>query len=374
MRLPAIPRRFWFTLHSWVGLKLSLFMGFILLTGTLATLAHEIDWLLTPAMRVSPVDDDAPRASWGTLAANAARAQPGWTVERIGAPIDPWFAARVTISRGEQTRYVHLHPATGAVQGTSGFFNVHRFLRNTHRHLMLPVKYGVPIVCSLALLLAVSLVSSLSIYKRWWRGFFAWPRRDNRRRFWGDLHRLGGVWSLWFVLLMAVTGVWYLVEELGAEAPRFDDLGRGGVEAAQPFAPDARRIDALVAAAQARWPSLRIAEVMPPRADDDALVVNGQADAILVRPRANAVGVRADSGAVTGVIEGHRLSLHQRISEAADPLHFGTFGGLPTKLLWFAFGLVLTGLSFSGAVLYALRVRAAWREDRVPDAAPAYAS
>ncbi|MDX5331144.1 MAG: PepSY domain-containing protein, partial [Caulobacteraceae bacterium] len=40
--------RIWWEVHQWVGLKFSILLSFILLTGTLATLSHEIDWLLRP--------------------------------------------------------------------------------------------------------------------------------------------------------------------------------------------------------------------------------------------------------------------------------------------------------------------------------------
>ena len=44
-----------------------------------------------------------------------------------------------------------------------------RIFRNMHRHLMMPVKWGVPIVSPLAVLLLVSLATSFVVY--WWR----WP-------------------------------------------------------------------------------------------------------------------------------------------------------------------------------------------------------
>ena len=59
-------RSLWWVVHSWIGLKLSIFLTFILATGTFAVFAHEIDWLATPAMRVSPRSE--PVASWGALA------------------------------------------------------------------------------------------------------------------------------------------------------------------------------------------------------------------------------------------------------------------------------------------------------------------
>ena len=47
----------------------------------------------------------------------------------------------------------------------------------------------------------------------------------------------------------------------------------------------------------------------------------------------------------------------------ADPLHFGTFGGYWTKTLWFLFGVILTGLSATGAMIYVLRIAKTEREE-----------
>jgi uncharacterized iron-regulated membrane protein len=60
---------------------------------------------------------------------------------------------------------------------------------------------------------------------------------------------------------------------------------------------------------------------------------------------------------VMEVVRGEELSLHQRISEAADPLHFGTWGGLSTRIIWFLCGAALTGLAVTGVLIYALRLR-----------------
>ena len=85
----------------------------------------------------------------------------------------------------------------------------------------------------------------------------------------------------------------------------------------------------------------------------------GQADALLVRDRSNAVWLNPDDGSVLLVARGEDLSVHQRISEMADPLHFGTLGGFATKIVWFLAGVLLTGLSVTGVMIYSLRLRAA---------------
>ena len=352
-------RSMWWTVHAWAGLKLSIFMTFVLATGTLAVLAHELDWLVTPAMRVAP--QDAPRASWGQVAAAAQAEVPG-RVQVVYGPIDPWFAAEVWIDDGgERIRRVYVNPWTAEVTGQGGWGNIHRFLRNTHRHLMLPVKYGVPIVCSLALVLLVSLVTGLVTYKKFWRGFFRRPNwGGGARRLSGDLHRLAGLWSLWFVALMIVTGLWYLVEELGGEAPPHPQPPERLPAMSAPVGP---QLDALVARAQAAYPTLRIKEVrLGSGKNARGVVVSGQADAVLVRDRSNAVWVDPDAERVIMVSRGEDLNMHQRISEMADPLHFGTWGGIAAKLAWFLFGVLLTGLSVTGVMIYSLRLKTAHRE------------
>ncbi len=352
-------RSLWWTVHHWLGLKLSLFMSFVLLTGTFATLAYEIDWLIFPPMRV--VVQDRPYASWGAWAAGAETAEPGADIITLSAPVDPWFAASALMIRpsGESV-YVQVDPWTGRATGVVPWGNAHRFLRNIHRHLMMPVEIGVPIVTSMGFVLLGSLVTGLVAYKKFWRGWLKWPRwrrgRPGEARHWtGRLHRWLGLWSLWFVALMAVTSVWYLVEQLGAAAPPLP-TPEVGTRGADPQGPE---LDQVVAVARAAQPDLRIRAISFPYDGDPGIIVEGQARAILVRDRTNAVFVEPDELRALLSTRGERLGVHQRISEMADPLHFGTWGGLATKLIWFVFGLALTALSVSGVAIYSLRLKRA---------------
>ena len=353
-------RRLWFDLHSWVGLKLFVLMGFICMTGTLAVLAQEIDWLLHEEMRVAPRET---RVGWERLVAGAQQAYPNWTLQSVTAPHASRFAAKA-VMRTEQgrLRHVWIDPYTGRVTGDTHWFNAHRLLRNTHRHLMLPVKYGVPLVAALSLPLLLSLATSLVIYKRWWRGFFVRPRPERPRRLWGDLHRLFGVWSLWFVALIATTGGWYLVESLGGDATPPPDIALPQDKDARAPA-DPASVRWAVREVGRQWPELEIGG-MRPSPDGRGLLIEGQAQAWLVRDRANAVGVDLHQRRVLELQDGRDMSVHQRIAEMADPLHFGAFGGWPVRVLWFLFGAVLTTLCFTGVYLYGLRTAEALRSAR----------
>ena len=335
-----------------------MFLALILFTGTLAVLSAEIDWLLHPTLRVAPSSVDGP-PRWDLIAERSARYPGVARINYIARPHASAFAARVAFQRADESRgYLHVHPTTGRVQGAQGFIDSQRVLRNLHRHLNLPVKYGVPIVGSLSILLLISLVTSLVVYRKWWRGFFKPIRWRDVRTAWGDFHRLAGVWSFWFVTLIALTGLWYLVEQLGGEAPR---LPEPAAEIALRAPADtlvgaADALAASLAAVRRADPSLDIEMVQFPDEESGAFIFQGQRSAWLVRPRANAAWVDAATGAVVITSDGRALTLHQRIAEMADPLHFGSFGGYWTRIPWFLFGLLMTALALSGAAIYSHRI------------------
>ncbi len=354
--------RVWWEVHQWAGLKFSILLSFILLTGTLATLSHEIDWLLRPALRVDPATASA-EVNWAAVAETAAVQAGEGRVVSLEGPTDPWFAAVAILEAPDGgLSFVYAHPTTGAFQGKGHWVSAQRILRNMHRHLMMPVAIGVPIVSALSFLLAISLVTSFVVYKKWWRGFLKPVRLTDLRTALGDFHRLAGLWSLWFVLLMILTAFWYLAEQTAFRAP---NLPSAEVEASrQDMVGLARRLPQTLSAAEIANPDLRIERILFPTAKSGAFILHGQDEAILVRARANAIWTQADTGEVRLTTDGRDLNLHQRISEAADPLHFGTWGGLTTKVVWFLFGLTLTGLSVSGVAIYALRLIRAERRER----------
>jgi uncharacterized iron-regulated membrane protein len=53
-------------------------------------------------------------------------------------------------------------------------------------------------------------------------------------------------------------------------------------------------------------------------------------------------------------LPGDRSAL-EFVTESMRPLHTGDFGGLPIKLIWFFFGLVLTMMVLSGLLIWTKR-------------------
>lgn len=369
---PGKRRSLWWVVHQWAGLQVSLFLSFVLLTGTLAVFSYEMDWLTRPAMWAAPTPV-AERVGFGEAGSAIQAMAPERRLHLLMAPVHPaaTFDAYLENADGAGFTHVYVHPRTGEVTGEGGWLGVQRFLRSTHRHLMLPVKWGVMIVSVAALLLLVSLVTSFKVYKKWWRGFARLPKGKTARAWIGDAHRIMGVWSLWFVVVIIATSFWYLAEQTGAAAPTtfleqtgIED-GTAGLNAA-PATPN-EALDIGMKRLAARSPDFRPTMVFWPTEALPFFQVRGEdTRAILVRPRANTVRIDPVTGALLSQTDPTALSAHQRIAEAADPLHFGTFGGYWTKAIWFVFGAALSALSMTGVAIYAMRIRkeAGWSPQR----------
>lgn len=348
-------KQIWFNWHSWLGIKLAVLLCFILVTGTLAVISHEIDWLTNSAKRVIPLTNTS-QVKWSNIYLKANELAPQDIVTSISAPIDPWFAAEVVLLTPEGKRYRQFfHPQTAEFQGVGRWYNWQRFFRMTHRHLMMPTQIGITIVCLFAFLMLFSAISGTVIYPKWWRGFFRKPRTQNTKVFWNDIHRLLGLWSLWLLIIICLTGIWYFVEIWGGRAPSSEQKSPSSVIAQTRLVkPQKAVIEKMIEQTSARHPTLVIKQIRFPSIKNRPVVIMGQDPTLLVRDRASNATFDPFSGELLLVKFAINQSLHVRISEAADPLHFGYFAGIYSKLVYFIFGIILSGLAITGTYLYGL--------------------
>ncbi len=353
----------WYAWHSVAGIKLSILICFILITGTLAVVSHEIDWLTNPAKRVFPTVESS-KINWSLVYQSARQRQTDHVITTINAPIDNWFAVEVIRINDDEQRYRQFfHPETGEYQGEGRWYNWQRFFRMTHRHLMMPTIIGTTIVCIVGLLMFFSLISGFFLIPKWWKKFFVKPRTGNSKTFWNDCHRLFGLWSSSLLLVVCLTGVWYLVEIWGLNASFPEQVDTIKTENQPIVMPNQQVFNAMVASV-ARHHDMTIKQIVLPSKRRNAVIMQGQNDTVLVRDRANNVVFNAINGEVLSKRFAQNQSIHVRISEAADPLHFGVFYGISTKILYFVFGVLLSALALSGTYLYGLRHAKLHREER----------
>ncbi|MEM9212320.1 MAG: PepSY-associated TM helix domain-containing protein [Pseudomonadota bacterium] len=350
-------RKTLFALHSWLGFHLAALMALVLATGTIATVSNEIDWIFQHDMRVLPDDE---KVSWDAMHKAVHGYSPEATISSISTMQGDHFAYRADVTdQYGQRRFVHVNQWTGEVTGESHPMTVQRVFRDLHRYLFMPNFIGLPLVTSLAFVLAVSLYTGLKTTRNWQTLLFRVRTGKGARIMWGDAHKAAGLWGIWFFIVMVVTGIWYLIEfgvsvtYIATEKPNPIPTERLGIEQVVEIGQvmPTQNLDDIVRMAGDAYPGLRIKQISFPRAANGVYFVQGTVGNPLIRPRSNGVFLHPDTLDVLNVRRSQEYPVFFYLNEMADPLHFGYFGGLTTKLIWFIFGVTMTGLSVTGVWL-----------------------
>ena len=356
-----IDRKRIFRIHSWIGIKLSGLFFIVCFSGTLATVSHEMDWLFNPEIRANPSRANPSRAvpqeelaSRNLIAHNVQQAFPDAQMVYWETLEEDYLCNIIHVKKADHRFYVFANPYTGAVQGSANL-TFQRFFRDLHYFLFIPFQVGHFTVLVFGFLLLISLVTALLFYKRWYRKLLDLKTGRGGVVFLRSLHRLVGVWSVPFTVLFSVTGIWYFVERtnLGAvsdvantQAP---ELPFPSINSAEfPALVRALDYDRAVRVAQAKIPGLAVKDILPPAGPNKALYLTGTSDEPLVRNRANRVYLHPQTYDVLRVQRASALPTVTWLNDIADPLHFGYWGGLATKLIWFVLGLGISSLVLTG--------------------------
>ncbi|MFP4096146.1 MAG: PepSY-associated TM helix domain-containing protein [Cyclobacteriaceae bacterium] len=353
--------RTWFRIHSFTGVITGLLLFVICWSGTFAVISNELDWLVAPQVRVDPLGE---QITPGAIKSAAEKAYPESSFSYLILPKNNRLPASVNLLLPDES-YVEVlvNPYTAEVLNPPSGYDLAIFFRQFHTNLFgLEYKLGNYIVFSFGLILMTSLVSALFLYKRWWTRFFSWKRNRSGQSYWTQLHKLAGVWSLWFLTIIAITGAWYFFESLRL------DLGDGKVNYVgetefaiiQPAVPTSDPalphlpLDSLVAKAKAIWPNFEIVEIAKGwySESSESIYLAGHLDNPLVRERGVQMQFDPRTGEVLWKNAAGDLPAYWLWSNMADPLHFGNFGGLISKIIWFLFGLLLCGLILTGTYLH----------------------
>lgn len=343
-----------YQIHGWLGLNFGLVLFIICLSGSFAVVSHEIDWLCNPAMRVSP---EGERLPWSDLLNSAEQYAGGSKVRMCFTPQSDFFAAEFwTRDERGNTRRIYVNPYNGKVTGEAAWMNAQRFFRDFHRRFYIMAWWGIWVVAIFSLPLLLSSITGLLFYKRWWKQLFVLRLRAGPRAFLSDLHRQAGIWTLLFTFVIGVTGIWYFVEIPLSWLPTKPDSSSVSTPAESIDRTKAPlSIDKLLERTEATIPGFKLRKLSFPTDPAQPIRISGQATAWLVRDRTNWVQLDSHTGDLVDSVRAEDLDMLERWSHTADPLHFGNFGGLTSKLIWFISGIFLSALIPTGAYLWIRR-------------------
>ena len=344
-----------FTAHKWLGLHFALFFAFMFLSGSILLFSDEIEALFTPEILVGSINENE-RVSFGTIFQSVNKAIPGGTVFVIAKRPAAGFADRSFGTTASGKRIIAwTHPQDARVLKIGPNRSFHYFLKELHESLLVPKRIGYLAVSATSIILLISLVSGLITYRRFWRGLFRLPNpsMDKRNRQ-GVLHRLIAVWVTPFLLLISLTGIFFLLGGLGFNGYVPPPPEAQPREVARPAGFDGALIDRAEQAALAQYPDFHAKTVNIPGIRKHAFRFGGAIGQPTIFG-ASTIAVDPVSLDVLGIITPADRRGNARISPVAHALHFGTWGGLTSRILWAVLGLASSYLILAGIRIYLAR-------------------
>ena len=345
-------------MHSVLGLTAGLGLLVIGLTGSLLMFSSEIDGLLRPGtVKTSPAPGG--RLPMDTLieragSAHKDRVLTGWEIYSD----DPSATDRVWIRKEgvEHWEFFHLDPYTGNLLSSPEASSGHLtgWLLELH-YTFLADHIGMLAAGLFALILFLLGLTGLWLYRDFWKHFLRFRWGKSARILFADFHRFIGITSVVFNLILGFTGAWWnlshLIGHLGEEEPA--EVVEGSRLPRAQWASVSEMLNkapGVIDGFTTRYISL-------PGPDAPEVKLFGQHGE--PGPLRGIYGSSITFSALTGrVIERDDIRdapVSRQVYDSFMPLHYGTFGGWPVKILWCLGGLTPGMLAITGFVVWRRR-------------------
>jgi uncharacterized iron-regulated membrane protein len=363
-----------FMLHRYIGLAVGLLIAFVGLTGSLLVFKPEMgEFLITqqvgsivPQQQIISIDTVLKTAK--SVSAN----RPDLKLDSIKLPTTPDSPYEVGLfDVTNQLTRIFIHPYTGAVMGwNESDSSFERIVLKLHYGLLLG-RNGEIITGITALLLFILCITGLILWTGWRKliaGFkIKWNGHPKRVNF--DIHKVAGIVTAIFLAFTAFTGLCW----------NFSDWSYPVIYAVT-FTSQPPEVTSKLITNQAPLKLsqlLQISQTIFPNASTFSVSIPSKAeDAVYIRKRQNhemmfygESGVYLDqySGEVLREVNSLKLPLADSIFSAFEYLHYGTFWGLSSRILYVFVGLSPTILLITGFVMYRYRYRKSKQKNVMSD-------
>ncbi|MFW7380672.1 MAG: PepSY-associated TM helix domain-containing protein [Oligoflexus sp.] len=361
--------------HRWLGLFLSLHLLILLATGSILVFRSELEKTFYPApSHHIETDRKRPALSFQALLDQALEKHPN--DRPLALFIDEENSELVQIRLGiDQSKQFR-----GARRITSDRFGQELASNSPgekqstlldqvlilHREFFLG-SFGKFYVALIGCLFILSLVTGLYIYGPLMKKLsFAWIRGPSLPR-WSDIHKLIGVLSFAWCLLIAVSGSILAVSGTLLKIYQYTELKQLNQEFPDPGpAQSIISLDEALKMASDASPDLAFSFVSFPGNEFSTkrhflFFMKG------VTPLTEKLRTLVLVDALTGkVIEVRELPWYLQAALLSEPLHFGDYGGMSLKIIWAVLGLLSLTLPVSGLWIVWLKRRKKLAEGGLP--------
>lgn len=363
----AIKLRKWaFVLHRYIGLVIGLVLIIIGMTGSVLVFQREIDafvisqrfgQIIVPenqAEKIIPVEAIIDRVK------DKFKDQPETSVRAIAIPnkLSNPYVATVQLKNKRLTQ-VYVNPYLGEIMGIrdrdSSWIGI---TLDLHRKF-LAGKTGEAIAGFVALFLFILCITGIALWKGWrnlGQGFkIAWAANPMRLNL--DIHHVSGIVTVVFLTAIAFTGFYW----------SFTDQTKPIIYAAtftpEPSIPVSKLIagksplalSAILEKSDTVFPNAATTFITFPQKPKDVIRIGKKQATESVENGNTRIWLDQYSGKVLQVQDGLNLSRATAVISSFIPMHFGTFGGIPTRILYVFVGLSPLLLFVTGANMFKTR-------------------
>jgi len=349
----------WAWLHKWSSLVCTVFMLLLCLTGLPLIFGHEINHLLGNEVEPPVLPAATAPANMDDVLNSAKSLYPNKVVQYVFRDIDEDNAWTIslgnTATSEEDTKFVKVDARTAQIlqepKFNEGFLYI---MFKLHVDLFAGFP-GMLFLGFMGLLLVIAIISGVVLYAPFMRKLeFSEIRKDREPKLKHlDTHNFLGVVTLVWALVVAATGVINAWSDLVIKYWQFDQMAEmtapyKGLPPPTHFA----SLESAVAIAQTTEPAMKLGFIAFPGTAFSSphhygMFMRGSTPITsrLFKP----VLIDAQTGTLT---DSRTVPWYLATLLVSQPLHFGDYGGMPLKVIWFILDLFTIVVLWTGLVLW----------------------
>jgi uncharacterized iron-regulated membrane protein len=353
--------RLWmFNIHLYAGLSLGIVITLVGLTGSLLVYKPETERLLSASMAtVQPLRRTVPVQE---LYRNVHAFRPSDRIDRLytwGGPAAAWMFR--TIRPDGRRQYVYVDQYRGNVRGEYVMDgSALQWMYELHDNLLLGKRGLVANGCG-ALLLSALCITGLVI---WWPGVrrivtgFHFHRRAGWKTQNYDIHKILGFLAVLPLAVLAISGAYYAFPDSYRRiaAQLTGTVSYLAPPRSHPASGPAAPLDQVFAEAMRTIPDAELTILTFPADRDGSFTVRKKLAGDWSRLGNQYLYIDRYSGRVLRIDLLDRMPIGARLVNSMSPLHYGSFAGHWSRILWIFAGLVPGVLSISGFLMWWNRV------------------
>ncbi|MFD1787055.1 PepSY-associated TM helix domain-containing protein [Sphingomonas floccifaciens] len=343
--------------HAALGLLAGGLLYLIALSGMLVVIGERWQRWEQPSIAETPVmTPDAVQAAVATKAAIDAKAGKGPSTH-LYVKMPTADLPRTVVTSDHGAIYVDRDGRDAGAEAHAWT----EFLINLHTYLHLPTTIGIILVGALGVMLAALAITGVVAHPRILRDAFRLRARGNRQLAQADWHNRLGVWTLPFVVALAVTGAVIGLSSVGADLLGKRYYGGDTLAAYAPIFGAEHPVDKRPAPLPDVAGPLRHMAAAYPEATPTYVTIHdpgtrGQNIQLLAEHERRLIYGEAYHFDAAGRYQ-DRLGLSdgplgRQAAASLYNLHFGKFGGLIVQIAWLVMGLALCVVTATGMSLW----------------------